>query len=472
VNVQAEHLFGAPREELMSQEVERLVPGLLQQIPIPAPPPSDATASAHGTGPGGTLRARRKGGAELPVDVTLSSFVKAEGLFAIAIIRDVTDRERYLEGLRVARAEAERERALLQTVVEHAPVGILFLDPSTDEVRLNSTLQAMLDGNPLPTDRLQYLRSLRNADGRPVRFEELPSTRALEGQEVPPEKYFYARPQGDLPALASAAPVRGPMGEIRGAIVCIQDISAQEELERLRDEYVGLISHDLRTPLQNILLRGQQLLRSLRKQELASEVAMAEALLRNTRWMSGMVEELLEGSRLESGQVELHREPLELGHFIEEVIERDVPPDAHERLRLEVAMPVPPVPADAPRLERVLVNLLTNALKYSAPGTAVVVRLEQVDGQVRVSVKDQGKGLSPEETRRLFTKYYRTREGRSAEGVGLGLYISRLIVEAHGGQIHVESTPGQGSTFRFTLPLTAPAREEERRRGSVPPQSS
>jgi signal transduction histidine kinase len=114
------------------------------------------------------------------------------------------------------------------------------------------------------------------------------------------------------------------------------------------------------------------------------------------------------------------------------------------------------------------VNLLTNALKYSAPGTPVVVRLEQVDGGVRVSVKDQGKGLSPEEAERLFTKYYRTREGKRAEGVGLGLYISRLIIEAHGGEIHVESTPGQGSTFRFTLPLRIPARDEERR-GTSPP---
>jgi len=377
---------------------------------------------------------------------------------AHALNRIDAERERYLGGLRVAREETERERALLEAVVEHAPVGILFADPSTDVVRLNSTLDAMLEDRvDRAAGRRQFLEHLRHLDGRPLNFEELPSTRALEGHEVPPEKFLILHERGPLPVLASAAPVRAPTGEVRGVIVCVQDISAQEELDQLREEYVGLISHDLRTPLQNISLRCQLLLRSLQEKGLASEVASAEALLRNAWRMSGMVEELLEGSRLEAGQVELHFEPLDMTHFVEEVIERDVPPDARERLRLEVAAPVARIPADAPRLERVLVNLLTNALKYSTPGTPVVVRLEQQTSSVRVSVKDQGKGMPPEECSRLFTKYYRTGAGKRGDGVGLGLYISRLIIEAHGGHIHAESTPGQGSTFFFTLPLTAPA---------------
>ncbi|HVG60068.1 MAG TPA: ATP-binding protein [Hyalangium sp.] len=379
-------------------------------------------------------------------------------LSAHALNRIDAERERYLNGLQVARKEAERERALLQAVVEHAPVGILFAGPSTNEVRINSTLQSMLGFQLDPAaGRGQYLDRLRHMDGKPVLFEELPSTRALEGHEVPPEKFAILREKGPLPVLASAAPVRSPTGEVRGVIVCIQDISAQEELDRLREEYVGLISHDLRTPLQNISLRCQLLLRSLQEKGLASEVASTEALLRNARRMSGMVEELLESSRLEAGQVELHFEPLDMIHFLEEIIERDVPPDARERLRLEVAAPVPRIPADAARLERVLVNLLTNALKYSLPGTPVVVRLEREEALMRISVKDQGKGLTPEECERLFTKYYRTSAGKGTSGVGLGLYISRLIIEAHGGHIHVESTPGQGSTFVFTLPFTTPA---------------
>ncbi|WP_224366006.1 sensor histidine kinase [Hyalangium versicolor] len=473
VNAQAEHLFGYPREELISQDVEQLVPGLLREM---SPLWSTVSASAspvHNPGPRVALRSRHKSGKELPVEVILGVFTMPEGTTVTALIRDMTEHEQYLEGLQIARAEAERERALLEAVVEHAPVGIFFVDPTTDEMRLNASFQNMLGADPSP-QRTQYLGTLRHPDGKPVRFEELPSTRALEGQDVPPERYVFNHPEGPVPVLVSAAPVRVITDEIRGVIVCIQDISAHEELEHLREEYVGLISHDLRTPLQNILLRCQLLLRSLQAKGLTSEVTAAEALLRNTRWMSGMVEELLEGSRFESGQVELHLERMDLSRFIEEVIERDVPPDARERLRLEVATPVPWVPVDAPRLERVLVNLITNALKYSTAGTPVVLRLEQEEGMARISVMDQGKGLQPEEADRLFTKYYRTHEGRRVEGVGLGLYISRLIIEAHGGHIRVDSTPGKGSTFHFTLPLAAAGRDERQQRvaDGRPPQSS
>jgi signal transduction histidine kinase len=255
-------------------------------------------------------------------------------------------------------------------------------------------------------------------------------------------------------------------------IVSIQDISARRELERLREEYVGLISHDLRAPLQNISLRTQLLRRALLQRGFEAEAATAEALLRSAQRMNEMVEELLESSRLEAGQAQLHREPLDLVYLLEDVLERNVPPDVRERLRLEVVAPVPRVSADGPRLERVVVNLLTNALKYGAPGTPVVVRLEHEGAQVRVSVRDEGPGLQPEELSRLFTKYYRGKEGLRAKGVGLGLYISQLIVEAHGGHIHAESTLGQGSTFTFTLPLEVPQREWKEQEASLEGEGS
>ncbi|RUO94074.1 hypothetical protein D7Y11_06375 [Corallococcus sp. AB018] len=186
---------------------------------------------------------------------------------------------------------------------------------------------------------------------------------------------------------------------------------------------------------------------------------MAQAIIHNVEWMSTMIEELLEGSRLESGRVTLRREARDLGRFLEEVLERDVPPDARERFRLHRVDPLPPVPMDAARLERVVTNLLTNALKYSPKETPVDVRLAAAHDQAVVSVTNQGAGLSPRDAARLFDKYYRTEDGRSADGkgLGLGLYISRLIVEAHGGHIWVESEPDRGVTFFFSVPLEAPA---------------
>ncbi|MDY7226708.1 sensor histidine kinase [Hyalangium rubrum] len=463
INAQAERVFGYPREELLGQKVEVLVPERLREAHRRQREAYVAAPTIRKMGQGLALRGLRKDGSELPLDISLSPLQSQDGLSVTTIIRDVTEREQYLERLNAARTEAERERVLLQTVVDSAPVGILFVDPLKDEVRLNSALQALM-GEPMesPAGRRQYLGRLRHTDGRPVSFEELPSTRALAGEEVPPEEYLVQNPDRRIPVLTSAAPVRWANGEVRGVVVSIQDISARQELERLRQEYVGLITHDLRTPLQNITLRTQLLQRALKQKGLSKEATTAEALLRNARQMKEMVEELLESSRLEAGQVELHREPMDLVRFLEEVVERDVPPDERERLRLEVSTPVPWVPVDAPRLERVVVNLLTNALKYGTPGTPVVVRLEQQGAQLQVSVRDQGPGLKPEELPRLFTKFYRTQSGRSAQGVGLGLYISRLIIEAHGGRISVQSTAGQGSTFTFTLPVVPPHAREER----------
>jgi two-component system, OmpR family, phosphate regulon sensor histidine kinase PhoR len=391
---------------------------------------------------------------KIPLFATMAS-VSGVGLVLLSTTAlDRIDTER-----RRASARADRERHLLRTVVDNAPVGILFVDARTQEVQANSAFQSLVGHPLLPCGgQRQFLGHLRHPDGRSVAAEEFPTARGLNGQAVSPEEYVIVQPARQFPVLASAAPVHEPSGHVRGVIVTLQDITARRELERLREEYVGLISHDLRNPLQLITLRASLLQRKLQERALPSEAALAGALLQNTQQMSGMVEELLESCRLEAHQVELHRKPTDILQFLEGVLDRDIAPEARERLRLEAGAPGPHILMDEPRIERVMVNLLTNALKYSQPATPVVVHLEQAGPWVEVSVRDQGVGLSAESVQHLFEKYYRTREGRSSDGLGLGLglYISKLIVEAHGGAIRVESTPGQGTTFTFTLPRLLP----------------
>ena len=125
------------------------------------------------------------------------------------------------------------------------------------------------------------------------------------------------------------------------------------------------------------------------------------------------------------------------------------------RIRLEAPVDLPPVCADPDRLERILANLLSNAIRYSTPGTEVTVSLARRDDQVITAVSDRGPGIAPEELSRLFQRYYRMEPGR--EGLGLGLYISRMLVEAHGGRIWAESQVGKGSTFSFSLPVARAA---------------
>jgi len=469
VNAQVERVFGYGREELIGHDVAVLLAESLRDKHSRYLAAYVRSPEIRSVGQAVPLRGRRKDGSELPVEVSLSPCHTPEGLTITAIIRDVTEREQHLARLQDARAEAERERLFLQTVVDSAPVGILFVDPVTDKVRTNVALTAML-GRPVePSEGGELYRgNFLHPDGSVVSLEEFPSTRALVGQAVPAQEFLIARPDRQVPVLASAAPVFGSSDTVRGVVVTIQDITARRELEQLQQDYVGLISHDLRNPLQVIALRTQLLQRLLQERGLTREAALTGSLLQNTRQMSWLVEDLLENSLLEAGEVKLCLEPTDLVRFLEEVLERDLPPDTRERFHLELTSSVPLVPVDPPRLERVVVNLLTNALKYSPPDSPIEIRLEQTEGLVELSVQDHGLGLLPEDAVRLFQKFYRTKEGRRAKGAGLGLYICRLIVEAHGGGIRVSSQPGQGAVFTVALPLSVPAQESsEAERGAA-----
>jgi signal transduction histidine kinase len=123
------------------------------------------------------------------------------------------------------------------------------------------------------------------------------------------------------------------------------------------------------------------------------------------------------------------------------------------RISLQVPDDIPPVVADYARLERIITNLLTNALKYSSPETPVMISAHRQGGMVVISVTDAGRGIAPEDVSHLFERYYRSEREHDTEGIGLGLYITKRLVEAHGGQIWVESEVGKGSTFSFTLPV-------------------
>jgi NtrC-family two-component system sensor histidine kinase KinB len=452
VNAEAERVFGYRREELVGREVEVLVPeGLFGGRRLDAAPDERA------------LHGLRKDGSQVRLEVRLSLVSDQEGTSLLALLRDVTERERFLAGVQRAHEEAEMQRSLLQVVLDHAPVGVVFVDPTEGTVVTNRVADLMYGLPRTPMRQSDYVALLRYPDGRPVGVEDLPSARAsVTGQAVGPEEYLIVQPNGHtVPVLATAAPIPGPSGGPRGVVVSLQDLTTRHELDQLREEYVGLISHDLRGPLQVINLRASLLQRGLHARHLSREEGLTESILHSVGWMSSMIEDLLEGSRLEAKRAPLRREPRDVVRFLEEVLERDVPPNLRERFRLEVAGPVPQVWLDPTRLERVLANLLGNAAKYSPPSLPVVVRARAQEGQVVVSVSDEGPGLAPEHVAHIFDKYYRTQQGSAADakGLGLGLYISRLIVEAHGGHIWVESEPGRGATFLFSLPV-GPPREE------------
>ena len=168
--------------------------------------------------------------------------------------------------------------------------------------------------------------------------------------------------------------------------------------------------------------------------------------------MNGMIQDLVDSARAEAGKLQLQREAVDLCAYLTDFLARLRLSLEVERIIIEVPGDVPPVSADYARLDRIFTNIITNALKYSSPDTPITVRAQRQGDMVLVAIIDRGRGIAPEDVPHLFERFYRAKREHGTEGIGLGLYITRTLVEAHGGHIRVESQIGKGSTFSFTLP--------------------
>jgi signal transduction histidine kinase len=229
------------------------------------------------------------------------------------------------------------------------------------------------------------------------------------------------------------------------------------ELSEMKEEFLALTTHDLRSPL-TVISGVISFFTSGRLGELSPEqknmVAMME---RNAQSLIELVNDLLDASKLESGTMRLDLTSIDLGSLVDELRETMEPLAREKGITLEIHLPpeVPPVRADRTKLRRILVNLLSNAVKFTGKGGTVEVRgAPEEGGRVRISFSDTGVGIAPEDVERLFDKYEqaRSRATRGEKGTGLGLYITKQLVELHGGEIKVKSEIGKGSTFSFTLP--------------------
>lgn len=232
-----------------------------------------------------------------------------------------------------------------------------------------------------------------------------------------------------------------------------QQNRAIQEANRLKTEFVSMVSHELRTPLTSIQGYAELLLEGER---IAGEQRESLTIVKkNADRLLGLINDLLDLSRMEARRIDLHRTSLDLASLIREVAGslRPLIEAKRQRLRLDLGDALPAVWADGDRVTQILTNLISNAHKYTPVEGNITVAVWRDDGFVRVDVSDTGIGLSSEEQAQLFTKFFRAHD-RSPEagGTGLGLVITRLLVELHGGQITVSSAPGQGSTFSFTLP--------------------
>ncbi len=364
------------------------------------------------------------------------------------------DRERLL-------SELAAERSWLHAVVERSPVGmVLAFAPGGERVLVNHRAEELLGQSIEAEGGIGQLgEKLCRADGSALDAGELPATLALErGEIVSGVELVCRRPDGDRAILVNAAPIEDGTGARIGAAMVLEDISSLRELQRLREEWTSMVAHDLRQPVSTIATAAAVLARGGAQPSVKS---LAEGILSGSRRLDRMIADLLDASRIDARRLRLSLEEVDPAALIRGAVERF---DAGGReIRVAAAAVLPGVRVDPGRIEQVLGNLLANALKYGVPGAAVEVTAEAAGDEVRISVVNAAPEIAAQDLEGLFARFQRgaPTAGRRVAGTGLGLYIARSLVEAHGGRIWAERVPPGRIAFRFTLPaersVSAPA---------------
>lgn len=352
--------------------------------------------------------------------------------------------DRLAENLSRTMAQLRREHDLQERILNGMREGVLLLGPDGHVAMVNPALREMWLLGKDAIGRLP-LEITRQAEIHAL-FERTRETGEEQTAEI---EMGGLRPRR---LLAHAAPLSGSPGGVLGVFVDVTDL---RRLETVRRDFVANVSHELRTPVATIRSAAETMREAARDdpQAAASFLSIIE---RNAERMGRMVDDLLGLSRIEAGEFRLELEPIRPAEAATQALAAFRKVATTKRISLSAELPetLPAVLADRRALEQILTNLVGNAVTYSSDEATVTIRAAVTGDRVSISVQDTGPGISPQHLPRLFERFYRADAGRSRElgGTGLGLSIVRHLVEAMGGQVGVESTPGVGSTFRFDLP--------------------
>ncbi len=358
--------------------------------------------------------------------------------------------------------EEQRARTRLETLIDTSPVGVAVFDARTgaplsfnrEAVRI---VEGLLDPDQ-PPEQLLEVMSYRLADGRRIAPFDF-AKELVGGDTVRAEEIVASLPDGrSVTVLVNATPLRSEDGaEVETMVVTLQDMTSLHELEKLRAEFLGMVSHELRAPLTSIKGSADTLLESFNALDAAEVVQFIRIIKSQTDRMRDLIGELLDVARIETGTLSVTPEPVALGDLVDEARSTFLTGGGRRNFTIDMELDLPWVVADRRRIVQVLSNLLSNAARYSPDSSAIRVKAALEDDFVEVSVADEGQGVSPEEMPLLFRKFSRTlgqSGAREAPDTGLGLAICKGIVEAHGGRIWAESEGvGLGATFTFTLPV-------------------
>lgn len=375
------------------------------------------------------------------------------------------DNAQLYAGERSSHLEALEAQVRLGLVLEQMPEAVFMVSPNRIVTLANQTASRIILGNE--SFRLEGLKhpfgvSCFFPDGRPMEYSETPVAQCLrDGEASLGVELIIQRPDGTrLPILVNAAALRDENGNISSVVAVQQDISRLKEVEQIKSDFLSMITHDLKSPLTTIKGLTSSMLMEGESEVIESPLDWIKIIDSESDRLTELVNNLLDMSRIEAGGIDLYLEECYLVDLITSYVENYrgiIEPGSHPVV-IDVPIDLPPAFADYSQIERVVANLLNNAAKYSEDGREIIVsaRLVSEIGKLLVEVTDKGVGIPPEEASKVFDKFYRSPNtlGGRRKGSGLGLAICRAIVEAHGGRITVNSKPGEGSTFSFTLPVS------------------
>ena len=359
----------------------------------------------------------------------------------------------------------QRARADLEALVETSPVGVVVFDARTGQpVSLNREAKRIVGGLRPPggsTEELLGVVTCRRADGREVSLEEFPLAQQLSNANtVRAEEIELSVPDGRrVRTLINVTPIRAEDGGVESVVVTLQDLAELEDLERLRTEFLAMVSHELRAPLTSIIGSTTTLLRPSPRLDPAEMREFFRIIDEQAHHMRGLINDLLDAGRIETGTLSVAPEPAAVAGLVDQARQTFLSGAAGARhpVRIDLPSDLPRVMADGQRIVQVLNNLLANAARHS-PELSPIQVAAVLDGvHVAVSVSDEGRGVPPEQLPHLFRKHAGAAGGGERErglgGYGLGLAICKGLVEAHGGRIWAESAgTGQGTRFTFTIP--------------------
>ena len=402
------------------------------------------------------------------VDIYAARLGETPNSQVAVIFNNITERIKTEEALR---SSEQRFRALF----DRGPLAMYTVDAAGTVQEFNRVAVELWGREPVrgdPVEKFCGAYRIYRPDGSGMPHEQTPVAAVLKGaiafvQDV---EVTIERPDGSrINVIANIVPLMSADGEITGAINCLYDVTERSRTERLshehaetladlhrrKDEFLAMLSHELRSPLAPIA-NSLQLLR-LQKNEEPMQRQARQVIERQVGQLKNLVDDLLEVARITSGRVQLRRDEIDARGIVESAVETARPSIAQKRHTLEVSLPEQPVwlHVDASRLEQVMINLLTNAAKYTDEGGCIFLGLKAEGEEAVFRVRDNGIGIAPELLPRVFDLFTQADRSlnRSQGGMGIGLSLVRQLVDLHGGTVTASSRVGQGSEFTVRLPL-------------------